>query len=120
MEAEAEEHQKRREAQYQSLLAPSPIPQMVAPSPLTHVAASCEAADSSVSQYQIPVLPIEQQLQSSVPIPHETTVPPYADASSAMSELQNMGYDQVSGLTDSMLIICLTTMRKQVLPLFNF
>ena len=84
LEAEAEEHQKRREEQYQSLLAPSPLP-------LSMPAASTSSAripDHSLPHY--PSLPDQSSAHPSV-----LGTPFHGNASGPMSELENMGYDQV-------------------------
>ncbi|KZS22071.1 putative Protein RAD21 [Daphnia magna] len=94
LEAEAEEHQKRREVQYQSLLAPStqssPVPTAVPPS---------EMGDHSFPQFSLPALP---EVQATEPLHAPITQPEpvessFADASRALSEMENMGYDQNMG-----------------------
>lgn len=82
MEVEAEEHQKRREVQYQSLLAPS-----TQSSPLA--AASSGLIENSFSQFSLPSLSDVQVAQQ------EPAVASFEDASRTLSEMENMGYDQV-------------------------
>ncbi len=91
LEAEAEEHQKRREVQYQSLLAPS-----TQTSPMAGMNSSTVIADHSFPQFSLPSLPDVQTTQASnSPIHAEPIVTSFADASRTLSELENMGYDQV-------------------------
>ncbi|XP_057372165.1 double-strand-break repair protein rad21 homolog [Daphnia carinata] len=93
LEAEAEEHQKRREVQYQSLLAPStqssPVPTAVPPP---------EMGDHSFPQFSLPALPDVQPTEPlHTPIQPEPVESSFAEASRALSEMENMGYDQNMG-----------------------
>jgi hypothetical protein len=98
LEAEAEEHQKRREVQYQSLLAPS-----IQSSPTAPAVPSSGMDDHSFPQFSLPVLPdVPEPLA-----PHTSTepvVPSFVDTSREFSEMENMGYDQVSILIKSTVI----------------
>ena len=93
MEAEAEEHQKRREVQYQSLLAPS-----TQSSPIAHATIPPLGIDDhSFAQFTLPSLPDVQEPQAPHTSTHlEANVPSFVDASREFSEMENMGYDQVS------------------------
>lgn len=88
LEAEAEEHQKRREEQYQSLLAPSPLPPSIQSTSLP--LASGGNTDHSLPHY--PALP-DVQLPPNQSFNLSTMAPPFNDG--PIPELENMGYIQV-------------------------
>lgn len=85
LEAEAEEHQKRREAQYQSLLAPT-LSQSVQ--------STMSGNDHSLPQYPLSSLS-DVQLTHSMSNERQPEMPAFGDVSGRMSEMENMGYDQV-------------------------
>lgn len=88
LEAEAEEHQKRREVQYQSLLAPA-----TQSSPLATAISSSGMVDNSYPQFSLPSLPDVQATPT--PTPSEpVAAPSFDDATRTLSEMENMGYDQ--------------------------
>ena len=87
LEAEAEEHQKRREAQYQSLLAPTSIAQSMQ--------STMPGNDHSLPQYPLSSLSDVQLSQS---IERQPEMPAFGDVSGRMSGMENMGYDQVKEL----------------------
>lgn len=90
LEAEAEEHQKRREVQYQSLLAPS-----TQSSPLAAAISSSGMVDNSFPQFTLPSLPDVQATPTPTPSePLQPVAPSFEDASRTLSEMENMGYDQ--------------------------
>lgn len=97
LEAEAEEHQKRREVQYQSLLAPSTQSSPVAP-PATIQSSLID--DHSFPQFPLPSLPDVQEPPetntSTLPEPVVQHAQSFVDATREFSEMENMGYDQVS------------------------
>lgn len=89
LEAEAEEHQKRREEQYQSLLAPSPVPLPMHSTPMPVAStSSSRIPDHSLSHY--PAIADQHSAHQSVMATNFGN-----NASGPMSELENMGYDQV-------------------------
>ena len=105
LEAEAEEHQKRREVQYQSLLAPlnqSPI----AAATTTTAAATTPVptvVDTSFPSFPIPDLVDVQPTATPAapPTPQNQTAEPasvaglFGDSTRPLSDMENMGYDQV-------------------------
>lgn len=100
IEAEAEEHQKRREVQYQNLLAPS-----IQMSP-SGTAANAVIDEPSSSQFSLPSLPDVEKthpLHDQTPLHTEQDVSSFPDPSRVISEMANMGYDQVS----TVLYVCL-------------
>ncbi|EFX68066.1 putative RAD21 [Daphnia pulex] len=98
LEAEAEEHQKRREVQYQSLLAPSTQSSPVAP-PATIQSSLID--DHSFPQFPLPSLPDVQEPPetntSTLPEPVVQHAQSFVDATREFSEMENMGYDQNMG-----------------------
>ena len=88
MEAEAEEHQKRREVQYQSLLAPS-----TQSSPMAATNSSVTDVDHSFPQFSLPEVQATQD--SHIPTDTDPIASSFANTSRTLSEMENMGYDQV-------------------------
>lgn len=93
VEAEAEEHQKRREVQYQSLLAPMTQPPMVAENSATGL------HENSFPQFPLPTLSDPQTTPCLQTSTHPEVVNSFGDSARPLSEMENMGYDQVITLS---------------------